>query len=217
MNSRPCSTVRVSLALAAFLIFSLWSETLWSAKGPSQLHKQQDRRALGGLSIKEQTRVRNLRQVFKEAERKNAYKLALRESRKLGLKALPGLMAISKDRKSKGSTRWIALLEVARLGGKRSAPFLAQFLDEADWTVRSAAIKGLSALRSEKHWRRIAQKLKDPAWMVRIHAAKALEKFRVKESKPYLLRGIQEVARKEGRQEKWLRKHLVSALGALNN
>lgn len=207
VNSKPCLTGKFPMYRS--FVFFLFAGVFLLPNAYGAIDKK------SSLSGGERAQAKKIHQQFKGAQKAENYGAALEKIRPLGLKALPGLMMVSKDRNYKGSARWVSLLEIGRLAGKKSLPFAAQLANEPDWAVRSAAIKLIGALKGSKYEDLVLKKLKDPSLMVRIHAIKTLGKIKSKEAAPVLYQKLKVLDGEKSREKSWIYPHLVEVLGDL--
>jgi HEAT repeat protein len=108
-----------------------------------------------------------------------------------GARAVPELLAISRDAKLEDSTRYIALLAATKIGGQAAVSHLYDMLDDRSWMLRSAALRGLMLLRPENPTRlqekSLLDTLRDKALVVRREAVEAVAALKPRGSVDALL------------------------------
>ncbi|MCO4793565.1 MAG: HEAT repeat domain-containing protein [Bacteriovoracaceae bacterium] len=89
---------------------------------------------------------------------------------KAGSKSVPALVEVMKKKVYPDKSRWLATLLLGRVMGKKSAPYIAKFMDHPSWVLRMAALKTLLALKQTKYGGYFAKLLKDKSFIVRTQA-----------------------------------------------
>ena len=64
-------------------------------------------------------------------------------------KAVPVLIKVMKESKYPEQNRWQATMLLGQVMGKKSAPFIAKFIDHPHWMMRVASLKALLALKQD--------------------------------------------------------------------
>jgi hypothetical protein len=181
-NSKKCSTRKT-------LVFALFS-TILSA---STLH----------ASIPTAPIESELRRDLKQLKGIEFSRLTSQWERKHGSKAALALIKIARDKNVSDSSRYIALLSAAKMGGTGVQPELKGFLKDSLWLMRVGAIRSLSVtspLGSEK-W--LLPLLKDPALLVRTEAIAAIEHLKPIGASAALISALQDSSNynREGRAQ----------------
>lgn len=97
-----------------------------------------------------------------------------------GTKAVPALVKVLKNKKYPEKTRWIAMMMLGKIMGKKSISYLAKFSNHSEWFMRLASLKALLALNAKSHGRLFAKMLKDKSLLVRYQALENIEKMNLK-------------------------------------
>jgi len=160
--------------------------------------------------------IQLIRSEFQKSLQSNNYKNVFSKVESMKGASIPGLMTVAKDEREPGESRWVAILELARIGNNSSIPFLIELLGEKNWMVKSAAIQGLQALNSVSSAEKIRPFLKDPALMVQIQAIHALGKFKYKKAASELHALLKNQKKSFfSKQERWIQKQLIWALSEM--
>lgn len=99
-------------------------------------------------------------------------------------KAVPVLIKVMKESKYPEQNRWQATMLLAQVMGKKSAPFIAKFIDHPHWMMRVASLKALLGLRQREYTSVYAKALKDPSLIVRVQALDNISKMNVSSLAP---------------------------------
>lgn len=139
-------------------------------------------------------------------------------SQRFGPEAIPVLSQIIRDQTQKDEERYIALMGMAKLGGKAIAPELLPFLKDPSWMIRSGTLRALAVLGHPKTASAVLPLLKDPALVVRLEAVSAVEALRPKGAKEALIAVIKDPKNTfGGKQGKWVPERAREALRKLND
>ena len=95
-----------------------------------------------------------------------------------GTDAVPSLLDIARDTKNDDPIRYIAMMGVAKIGGRDSATLITPFLRDTSWMIRNGALRALSALRNPTTTAAVLPLLNDPALVVRLEAVQSLDRLR---------------------------------------
>lgn len=107
-----------------------------------------------------------------------------RHSLKHRQKAVPVLIKVMKESKFPEQNRWQATMLLAQIMGKKSAPFIAKFIDHPHWMMRVATLKALLGLRQNEYHAVYAKALKDPSLIVRVQALDNISKMNISSLAP---------------------------------
>lgn len=102
-----------------------------------------------------------------------------RHSLKHRQKAVPVLIKVMKESKYPEQNRWQATMLLAQIMGKKSAPFIAKFIDHPHWMMRVASLKALLGLRQSDYHAVYAKALRDPSLIVRVQALDNISKMNI--------------------------------------
>lgn len=94
-------------------------------------------------------------------------------------KAVPVLIKVMKEDKYPEQNRWQATMLLGQIMGKKSAPFIAKFIDHPHWMMRVASLKALLALKQDKYHHVYAKGLKDSSLIVRVQALDNISKMKI--------------------------------------
>jgi HEAT repeat protein len=133
-----------------------------------------------------------------------------------GAQAVDPLLRIASDRKNSDPDRYIALMGVAKLGGKTQAPKISGFLKDPSWMLRSACLRVLGAFQEPTTASRILPLLKDPALVVRLEAVQTLEKLKPVGSEEALVAVLRDERNYHAGKAQWVPQRALTALVTLN-
>ncbi len=102
-----------------------------------------------------------------------------RHSLKHRHKAVPVLIKVMKESKFPEQNRWQATMLLAQIMGKKSAPFIAKFIDHPHWMMRVATLKALLGLKQDQYHAVYSKALKDPSLIVRVQALDNISKLNI--------------------------------------
>ncbi len=102
-----------------------------------------------------------------------------RQTLKHRQKAVPVLIKVMKESKYPEQNRWQATMLLAQVMGKKSAPFIAKFIDHPNWMMRVASLKALLGLKQENYHQVYAKALKDSSLIVRVQALDNISKMKI--------------------------------------
>lgn len=94
-------------------------------------------------------------------------------------KAVPVLIKVMKEGRFPEQNRWHATMLLAQVMGKKSAPFIAKFVDHPHWMMRVASLKALLGLKQDDYHAVYAKALKDPSLIVRVQALDNIAKLKI--------------------------------------
>ena len=94
-------------------------------------------------------------------------------------KAVPILIKVMKESKYPEQNRWQATMLLGQVMGKKSAPFIAKFIDHPHWMMRVASLKALLGLKQDTYHAVYAKALKDPSLIVRVQALDNISKMNI--------------------------------------
>ncbi len=94
-------------------------------------------------------------------------------------KAVPVLIKVMKDGRFPEQNRWHATMLLAQVMGKKSAPFIAKFVDHPHWMMRVASLKALLGLKQNDYHAVYAKALKDPSLIVRVQALDNISQLKI--------------------------------------
>lgn len=99
-------------------------------------------------------------------------------------KAIPSLIKVMKSDQYPDKNRWVATFLVGRIMGKKSAAFLAKFLNHPSWVMRMASLKTLLVLKETQFANEYAKALKDGSLLVRKQALENIRKLNLTAKAP---------------------------------
>ena len=99
-------------------------------------------------------------------------------------KAVPVLIKVMKESKYPEQNRWQATMLLGQVMGKKSAPFIAKFIDHPHWMMRVACLKALLGLRQADYHQVYAKALKDSSLIVRVQALDNISKMNITSMAP---------------------------------
>jgi HEAT repeat protein len=99
-------------------------------------------------------------------------------------KAVPTLIKVMKESKFPEQNRWQATMLLAQIMGKKSAPFIAKFIDHPHWMMRVASLKALLGLRQADYHGVYAKALRDPSLIVRVQALDNISHLKITSMAP---------------------------------
>lgn len=99
-------------------------------------------------------------------------------------KAVPLLIKVMKEEKFPEHNRWQATMLLGQVMGKKSAPFIAKFIDHPHWMMRLASLKALMGLRQSDYHAVYAKALKDPSLIVRVQALDNIARMNISSMAP---------------------------------
>ena len=99
-------------------------------------------------------------------------------------KAVPVLIKVMKDNKYPEQNRWQATMLLGQVMGKKSAPFIAKFIDHPHWMMRVASLKALLGLKQDTYHSVYAKALKDSSLIVRVQALDNISKMKIESMAP---------------------------------
>lgn len=94
-------------------------------------------------------------------------------------KAVPVLIKVMKESKYPEQNRWHATMLLGQIMGKKSAPFIAKFIDHPHWMMRVASLKALLGLKQDTYHSVYAKALRDPSLIVRVQALDNISKMNI--------------------------------------
>ena len=94
-------------------------------------------------------------------------------------KAVPVLVKVMKESKYPEQNRWQATMLLGQIMGKKSAPFIAKFIDHPHWMMRVASLKALLGLKQDTYHSVYAKALKDSSLIVRVQALDNISKMNI--------------------------------------
>lgn len=130
-------------------------------------------------SVQTQTPVKTVKTI-EDAIRKsdNFQALFTQWQKELGADAVPLLKQVASQKKNTDTVRYVALMGMAKLGGKPIAEHIRPFLKDPAWMLRSGSIRALSAMEAHEEAPHLLPLAKDPALVVRLEAVHAIKKLK---------------------------------------
>ena len=101
-------------------------------------------------------------------------------------KAVPILIKVMKESKYPEQNRWQATMLLGQVMGKKSAPFIAKFIDHPHCMMRVATLKALLGLKQDTYHAVYAKALKDSSLIVRIQALDNISKMNIGTMAPHV-------------------------------
>lgn len=99
-------------------------------------------------------------------------------------KAVPVLIKVMKESKYPEQNRWQATMLLGQVMGKKSAPFIAKFIDHPHWMMRVATLKALLGLKQDTYYAVYAKALKDSSLIVRVQALDNISQMNISSMAP---------------------------------
>jgi HEAT repeat protein len=115
---------------------------------------------------------------LKNPDQKHHVRLKLM-TKDLGPKAVPTLIKVMKENRYPEKNRWQATFLLGQTMGRRSAPFIAKFIDHPLWVMRVAALKSLHALNQRDYLHVYQKALKDSSLIVRVQALDSISRMKI--------------------------------------
>lgn len=131
-------------------------------------------------SVQKQSTANKTVKAIEDAIRKsdNFQNLFLQWHKELGSDAVPLLKQVASHKKNTDTVRYVALMGMAKLGGKPVAEHIRPFLKDTAWMLRSGSIRALSAIEAKEEGSHLLPLAQDPALVVRLEAVHALKKLK---------------------------------------
>jgi len=146
----------------------------------------------------------------------NALKLSPEERisllRKIGPNSYRDLHVIAFDQSRPYSMRWRAVVSMAWLGGREAVIDLEKALDDKDWFMRDAGLKGLAKIDKVKAMTWAKKLLDDPALVVRSAAVQTLHDLNDVSAESLLWEKLDAPENFRGEQSLFIRRQILSAL-----
>lgn len=127
-------------------------------------------------------------------------------------KAVPLLIKVMKEEKYPEHNRWQATMLLGQVMGKKSAPFIAKFIDHPHWMMRLASLKALMGLRQSEYHAVYAKALKDPSLIVRVQALDNISKMNISAMAPQVWNMMYDQSNYSGNAGKRKRTSIVRAI-----
>ncbi len=132
--------------------------------------------------------------------------------RKIGPKSYRDLHAIAFDPSRNYDIRWRAVISMAWLGGAESIVDLERALDNEEWYMRDAGLKGLEKINQTKAVIWAKKLLSDPALIVRSAAVQVIHDLHDKTAESILWEKLNAPENFRGEQSLFIRRQILSAL-----
>lgn len=98
-----------------------------------------------------------------------------------GAKSVPVLIEVMKTSSYPDKNRWMATFLLGKIVGKKSAPFIAKFLEHPNWIMKTASLKTLLALNQKEYGTVYAKLLQDDSMVVRTQALENIRALKLDE------------------------------------
>jgi HEAT repeat protein len=134
---------------------------------------------------------------------------------KYGTLAVQPLFKIARDSGNADSVRYIALMGVAKLGGRDASTIILPLLRDSSWMLRSGALRALAALGNRKSAEAILPLLHDPALTVRLEAVDAVERLEPAGSGAALALCLNDPENFHGGKALWVPQRALKALAKM--
>jgi hypothetical protein len=132
--------------------------------------------------------------------------------RRIGPKSYRDLHAVAFDPSRPYDIRWRAVVSMAWLGGKESIVDLEKALDNPDWFMRDAGLKGMEKIDKAKTSEWAKKLLGDPALVVRSAAVQIIQEMHDTTAESALWEKINAPENFRGEQSLFIRRQILSAL-----
>jgi len=194
-SSKKCSTC--SLILAA-LFFSLPS---FAATSPPKSQMQ------SALAVS-----KTIHSDLTKHQSPSFDALLMQWQEKFGKSAFEPLRAIALNTKQEDKHRFVAIMGMARIAGRESAPTLHTLLKDKVWLMRMAALRALTGLGHRESEKEILSLLNDPALVVRSEAVSAIASLKLQGGVDALVQTIQDPKNYHRGKAQWVPNYALSAL-----
>ncbi|MBL6988264.1 MAG: HEAT repeat domain-containing protein [Bacteriovoracaceae bacterium] len=134
-------------------------------------------------------------------------------------KAVPVLIDVMKKAIYPDKNRWIATFLLGQIMGKKSAPFVAKFLEHPNWIMRMASLKTLLALKERRFGKLYSNLLKDNSLIVREQALENVNKLKLDKFAPkvwamlYDKRNYYKVGKSKSKKRSNIIKKIIKVVG----
>ncbi len=132
--------------------------------------------------------------------------------RRIGPKSYRDLHAIAFDPAKTYDLRWRAVISMAWLGGAEAVVDLEKALDDREWYMRDAGLKGLQKINREKALDWAKRLLSDPALVVRSAAVQIIHDEHDLTAESMLWEKLDAPENFRGEQGLFIRRQILSAL-----
>lgn len=137
--------------------------------------------------------------------------------KRFGTQAVTALMQIAREQKTNDPGRYIAIMGVAKIGGREAAPLLVPLLKDRSWMIRNGAIRALTALAHPQASDSIVPLTRDPALVVRMEAIQSLEKLHPRGSSDALVSVLEDPSNYNHGRALWVPQRALEALQHLQS
>lgn len=134
-----------------------------------------------------------------------------------GDQAVPALTKLARNSSETDTNRYVAILGLAKIQGRVSAPLLITLLKDKNWMVRNASLKALRVVGSSSDGERVIPLLGDPAWVVRSEAIETLKFLKPIGVEKALLASALNPAHYQNGKAIWIPKQAIQALGEIRS
>lgn len=169
------------MKLTTVLCFSLLSLSSFAATSAKSIQLLKNPNGAKSTLVRQDVvTLERLENMFKmDARTPGLAAMLKRHTLKHRQKAVPVLIKVMKESKFPEQNRWQATMLLAQVMGKKSAPFIAKFIDHPHWMMRVASLKALLGLRQDKYVAVYSKALKDPSLIVRVQALDNISKMNI--------------------------------------
>lgn len=169
------------MKLTTVLCLSLFSFSALAANTANQIHLLKNPNGQPTPLVKEDiVTLDRLENMFTmDARTPGLAAMLKRHTLKHRQKAVPVLIKVMKESKYPEQNRWQATMLLGQVMGKKSAPFIAKFIDHPHWMMRVASLKALLGLKQDTYVSVYAKALKDSSLIVRVQALDNISKMNI--------------------------------------
>lgn len=129
-----------------------------------------------------------------------------------GTHVIRPLLALAKEVNESDFDRYIAIMGLARIGGKEVAPWILPFLNDRAWMVRIGTLRALMFLNYSKAGSQIISMLRDPALVVRREVVIVIEKLHLKAGIQPLVQTLKDKKNFHKGRAQWVPNRALKAL-----
>jgi HEAT repeat protein len=199
VNSKKCSTVnfRTIGVFAAISAISVVSFSIFSNPAQAFQTRPLSNVLLGDIRHSTSPSFNPLLQSWEQ---------------KYGTAVVSPLLEVARNKSASDSERYVAVMGIAKIGGKASAPLLSPFLKDSSWMIRNGTLRALTALKHPETSAAVLPLVKDPALVVRLEAVQSVEKLHPEGSLKALLAAIDDSENYHHGKAQWVPQRALLAL-----
>ncbi len=173
-----------------------------------------------GVSVQDQKKLKIVEDLFKKEVTFSEVKIIKSHIKELRQKSVPLLIKVMKDGNYPEKSRWHATFLLGKTMGRKSAPFIAKFIDHPNWMMRLAALKSLKALSMNEYHHVYAKALRDQSLIVRMQTLENISHLKIKPLAPHVWKMLYDQSNYAGDNGRRKRinivKNIIRTLGDLD-